>query len=239
MGARAREPVQLTLALSHPASLAREDFMVGPCNAAALDAIERWPDWPGRTLALVGPRGSGKSHLAAIWAARAGARMIAASALDEAAAPAALASGAVLVEDAAAGAVNERPRQHDPLLHSALFHLLNIAREEQGYVLLTAESAPATWTLRLADLASRLRAVPVVTIGPPDDALFRTVLVKLFADRQLTVDEALLVYLERRVERSIVAAQAVVAALDREGLRQQRPVTRALAAELLDATNGG
>lgn len=229
MGARAREPVQLTLALSHPASLAREDFMVGPCNAAALDAIERWPDWPGRTLALVGPRGSGKSHLAAIWAGRAGARMIAASALDEAAAPAALASGAVLVEDAAAGAVNER----------ALFHLLNIAREEQGYVLLTAESAPATWTLRLADLASRLRAVPVVTIGPPDDALFRTVLVKLFADRQLTVDEALLVYLERRVERSIVAAQAVVAALDREGLRQQRPVTRALAAELLDATNGG
>ena len=228
MGARAREPVQLTLALSHPASLAREDFMVGPCNAAALDAIERWPDWPGRTLALVGPRGSGKSHLAAIWAARAGARMIAASALDEAAAPAALASGAVLVEDAAAGAVNER----------ALFHLLNIAREEQGSVLLTAESAPATWTLRLADLASRLRAVPVVTIGPPDDALFRTVLVKLFADRQLTVDEALLVYLERRVERSIVAAQAVVAALDREGLRQQRPVTRALAAELLDATNG-
>lgn len=229
MGARAREPVQLTLALSHPASLAREDFMVGPCNAAALDAIERWPDWPGRTLALVGPRGSGKSHLAAIWAARAGARMIAASALDEAAAPAALASGAVLVEDAAAAAVNER----------ALFHLLNIAREEQGSVLLTAESAPATWTLRLADLASRLRAVPVVTIGPPDDALFRTVLVKLFADRQLTVDEALLVYLERRVERSIVAAQAVVAALDREGLRQQRPVTRALAAELLDATNGG
>lgn len=229
MGARAREPVQLTLALSHPASLAREDFMVGPCNAAALDAIERWPDWPGRTLALVGPRGSGKSHLAAIWAARAGARMIAASALDEAAAPAALASGAVLVEDAAASAVNER----------ALFHLLNIAREEQGSVLLTAESAPATWTLRLADLASRLRAVPVVTIGPPDDALFRTVLVKLFADRQLTVDEALLVYLERRVERSIVAAQAVVAALDREGLRQQRPVTRALAAELLDATNGG
>jgi chromosomal replication initiation ATPase DnaA len=93
--------------------------------------------------------------------------------------------------------------------------------------------------LRLADLASRLRAVPAVTIGPPDDALFRTVLVKLFADRQLTVDEALLVYLERRVERSIVAAQAVVAALDREGLRQQRPVTRALAAELLDLTNGG
>lgn len=228
MGAGAREPVQLTLALSHPASLAREDFVAGPSNAAALDMIERWPDWPARMLALVGPCGSGKSHLASIWAVRAGAQMIAASALDEAAAPAALASGAVLIEDVAAGAVNER----------ALFHLLNIAREEQGYVLLTAESAPATWTLRLADLASRLRAVPVVTIGPPDEALFRTVLVKLFTDRQLTVDEALLVYLERRVERSIVAAQAIVAVLDREGLRQQRPVTRTLAAEVLDAQNG-
>lgn len=228
MGAGAREPVQLTLALSHPASLAREDFVAGPSNAAALGMIERWPDWPARMLALVGPCGSGKSHLAAIWATRAGARTIAASALDEAAAPAALASGAVVVEDTAVGAVNEL----------ALFHLLNIAREEQGYVLLTAQSAPASWTLRLADLTSRLRAVPVVTIGPPDETLFRTVLVKLFADRQLTVDEALLVYLERRVERSLVAAQAIVAALDGEGLRQRRPVTRALAAEILDAQDG-
>jgi chromosomal replication initiation ATPase DnaA len=228
MGAGAREPVQLTFALSHPESLAREDFVAGPSNAAALGMVERWPDWPARMLALVGPCGSGKSHLAAIWATRAGARTIAASALDEAAAPAALASGAVVVEDVAIGAVNER----------ALFHLLNIAHEEQGYVLLTAQSAPASWTLRLADLTSRLRAVPVVTVGPPDETLFRTVLVKLFADRQLTVDEALLVYLERRVERSLVAAQAVVAALDREGLRQRRPVTRALAAEILDAQDG-
>ena len=228
MGARARGPVQLILALSHPESLAREDFVAGPTNAAALEMIERWPDWPARTLALIGPRGSGKSHLAAIWAAHAGAQIVAACALDEAAVPAALSSGAVVVEDVAEGVVNER----------ALFHLLNIAGEEQGHVLLTAQSAPAAWTLRLADLASRLRAVPIVMVAPPDDALFRAVLVKLFADRQLNVDETLLVYLERRVERSLVAAQAIVAALDREGLRQQRPVTRALATEILDAQDG-
>jgi chromosomal replication initiation ATPase DnaA len=190
--------------------------------------VERWPDWPARTLALVGPRGSGKSHLAAIWAERAGARIVAARTLDEAAVPAALSSGAVVVEDVAEGAVNER----------ALFHLLNIAGEEQGHVLVTAQSAPAAWTLQLADLASRLRAVPVVTVAPPDDALFRAVMVKLFADRQLTVDEALLVYLERRVERSLIAAQRIVAALDGEALRQHRPVTRALAAEFLDAQDG-
>ncbi|MGZ8401932.1 MAG: chromosomal replication initiator DnaA [Rhodoplanes sp.] len=228
MGTRARAPVQLTLALDHPESLARDDFVAGPTNAAALDMVERWPDWPARTLALVGPRGSGKSHLAAIWAERAGARIVAARTLDEAAVPAALSSGAVVVEDAAEGAVNER----------ALFHLLNIAGEEQGHVLVTAQSAPAAWTLQLADLASRLRAVPVVTVAPPDDALFRAVMVKLFADRQLTVDEALLVYLERRVERSLIAAQRIVAALDGEALRQHRPVTRALAAEFLDAQDG-
>ncbi|HEX5847325.1 MAG: chromosomal replication initiator DnaA [Rhodoplanes sp.] len=228
MGTRARAPVQLTLALDHPESLARDDFVAGPTNAAALDMVERWPDWPARTLALVGPRGSGKSHLAAIWAERAGARIVAARTLDEAAVPAALSSGAVVVEDVAEGAVNER----------ALFHLLNIAGEEQGHVLVTAQSAPAAWTLQLADLASRLRAVPVVTVAPPDDALFRAVMVKLFADRQLTVDEALLVYLERRVERSLIAAQRIVAALDGEALRQHRPVTRALAAEFLDAQDG-
>ncbi|MGZ8308832.1 MAG: chromosomal replication initiator DnaA [Rhodoplanes sp.] len=228
MGTRARAPVQLTLALDHPESLARDDFVAGPTNAAALDMVERWPDWPARTLALVGPRGSGKSHLAAIWAERAGARIVAARTLDEAAVPAALSSGAVVVEDAAEGAMNER----------ALFHLLNIAGEEQGHVLVTAQSAPAAWTLQLADLASRLRAVPVVTVAPPDDALFRAVMVKLFADRQLTVDEALLVYLERRVERSLIAAQRIVAALDGEALRQHRPVTRALAAEFLDAQDG-
>ena len=228
MGTRVPSPVQLTLALSHSESMAREDFVAGPSNMAALEMIERWPDWPARTLCLVGPLGSGKSHLAAIWAQRSSARIVAASALDEASVPASFATGAAVVEDIAEGDVNER----------ALFHLLNIAVEEQGHVLLTAQSAPAAWTLHLPDLGSRLRAVPVVAVAPPDDALFRAVLVKLFADRQLIVDQALLVYLERRVERSLAAAQAIVAALDREGLRQQRPITRALAAGILDGEDG-
>jgi chromosomal replication initiation ATPase DnaA len=228
MGTRGPSPVQLTFALSHSESMAREDFVAGPSNMAALEMIERWPDWPARTLCLVGPLGSGKSHLAAIWAQRSGARIVAASALDKASVPASFATGAAVVEDIAEGDVNER----------ALFHLLNIAVEEQGHVLLTAQSAPAAWTLRIPDLESRLRAVPIVAIAPPDDALFRAVLVKLFTDRQLIVDEALLIYLERRVERSLVAAQAIVAALDREGLRQQRPITRALAASILDGEDG-
>ena len=99
-------------------------------------------------------------------------------------------------------------------------------------MLITARSAPGGWTVGLRDLASRLRAVPTVALAPPDDALLRAVLVKQFADRQVGVDEGLIGYLASRIERSFAAARAAVAALDREALRQKRPVSRALAAEL-------
>jgi chromosomal replication initiation ATPase DnaA len=174
-------------------------------------------------VVLAGPEGAGKSHLAAIWAQAAGARRISARALDEGKVPAALATGAVVVEDAAPGEFDER----------ALFHLLNLAREDEAFVLLTARTAPAGWSLAIRDLASRLKALPVVTLAPPDEALLRAVLVKLFADRQLAVDESLVGYLVTRIERSFAAARAVVTALDEEAMRQQRPLTRALAAEVL------
>ncbi|MBM3529768.1 MAG: chromosomal replication initiator DnaA [Alphaproteobacteria bacterium] len=215
-------PRQLTLALDHAESLAREDFLEGPSNAAALSLIERWPDWPSRAVLLRGPEGSGKSHLAAIWARASGARTVSPRALAGADVPIALATGALVVENLDRGAFDE----------AALFHLLNLAREERAYLLITARSAPATWRIALPDLASRLRAIPVVALEPPGDALLRAVIVKLFADRQLAVDEGLVGFLATRIERSFAAARAAVAALDREALRLQRPVTRALAAEL-------
>jgi chromosomal replication initiation ATPase DnaA len=214
-------PRQLALALDHAESLAREDFLSGPSNAQALALIDIWPGWPHRTVMLTGPEGSGKSHLAAIWAHAAGARRVAARALDEAAVPRALATGALVVEDLAAGAFDER----------ALFHLLNLAREDEAFVLLTARTALMTVAIR--DLGSRLKALPVVALAPPDDALLRAVLVKLFADRQLAVDESLIGYVAMRIERSFAAARNVVALLDEEAMRQKRPITRALAAEFL------
>jgi chromosomal replication initiation ATPase DnaA len=214
-------PRQLALALDHAESLAREDFLSGPSNAQALALIDTWPGWPHRTVMLTGPEGSGKSHLAAIWAHAAGARRVAARALDEAAVPRALATGALVVEDVAAGAFDER----------ALFHLLNLAREDEAFVLLTARTALMTVAVR--DLGSRLKALPVVALAPPDDALLRAVLVKLFADRQLAVDESLIGYVAVRIERSFAAARDVVALLDEEAMRQKRPITRALAAEFL------
>ena len=219
----ASAPRQLALALSFEESFAREDFLVGPANAAAFDLIDRWPDWPSRVMILVGPDGAGKSHLAAIWAENAGARFVSAGALGHAAVPRELATGALVLEDVRAGAFEER----------AIFHLLNLAREDEAHVLITARCPPSGWGVALPDLASRLRALPTVTLEPPDDTLLRAVLVKLFADRRLAADEALLSYLTNRMERSFAAARRLVDRLDREALRQKRPLTRALAAELL------
>lgn len=214
-------PRQLVLALCHAESFAREDFLSGPSNAVALALVDAWPDWSHRTVMLTGPEGSGKSHLAAIWAQAAGARLIAARALEEASVPAALATGALVVEDLAAGSFEER----------ALFHLLNLAREQEAFVMLTARTPPTT--LAIPDLSSRLKALPVAAIAPPDDGLLRALLLKLFSDRQLAVDEALLGYVGTRIERSFAAARALVALLDAEAMRRKRPLTRALASEIL------
>ncbi len=214
-------PRQLALALDHAENYAREDFLSGPGNEAALRLIDSWPDWPAGAVALVGPEGSGKTHLATIWAAAAGARVISAHALGEPELRSALATGALVVEDAAA-AQDER----------ALFHLLNLAREADASLLLTARTAPATWPVAIRDLASRLRALPVATLHAPDDAMLRALIVKLAADRQLALDESVVRYLSTRIERSFAAARAAVIMLDHEALRQGRPATRALAAEL-------
>src|SRR5690606_3340618 len=180
-------PRQLVLALGHSESFAREDLLAGPSTAAALALIERGPDWPSPVMAVVGPEGSGKSHLAAIWAEMAGARVLAAGLLGEADLPAALVTGALVLEDLDP-AVDER----------ALFHLLNLAREERAHGLVTARIEPAALPVAIRDLASRLRAVPAVELAPPDDALLRALIVKRAADRQLQVDAPVINYLANR-----------------------------------------
>jgi chromosomal replication initiation ATPase DnaA len=217
------QPRQLAFALPHAESLSRDNFLEGPANAEALGLIDSWPDWPNRVMLLVGPEGSGKSHLAAIWAEEAGARSTMAHALTVAAVPGALATGALVVEDLDPATLDER----------ALFHLLNLAREDEAFVLITARVAPAALPVELRDLRSRLRAVPVVDLVPPDDQLFRALIVKFCADRQMSIDESVVGYLASRIERSFAAARQAVELLDTEALRRGRPVTRALAAELL------
>jgi chromosomal replication initiation ATPase DnaA len=214
---------QLVFDLPHRPALEREDFLVSRSNAEAVAFIDSWPSWPSYALALVGPPGSGKTHLAEVWRRTSNAARLAAEALSEASVPSLLSSGALVVEDAPGTQLNER----------ALFHLLNLAREQHASLLLTSTETPAAWNPRLPDLASRLKALPVAALGLPDDDLLRGVLVKLFSDRQIAVDEAVISYLLARIPRALAAARALVAEIDRRALEEKAEVTRNFVARVL------
>lgn len=219
--------LQLTFDLPVRPALGRGDFFVSPANALAVAQIDAG-GWPGGKLLLVGPPGAGKSHLAQVWA-----RETAAEVLDAGALGAGPPDGtAVVVEDAdrIAG---------DRAAETRLFHLHNHVLAGGGRLLITAATAPGRWGLALPDLASRMEATTVAALQPPDDALLAAVLVKQFADRQITVAPSLIPWLVRRMDRSFEAARALVAALDARALSKGGPVTQAMAREVLDSGRAG
>ena len=212
---------QLTLDLAGAPSFARDEFLVSPSNARAHATIEAWPEWPDNALILCGPAGSGKSHLGAIWAARTGATIILPTDLLE---PGAMDLPiAALVEDCDRGAYPE----------AALFHLANLARETNGSVILTARCPPSQWGLQTPDLLSRLRRAPLVAIETPDGGLLRAVIIKLFSDRQIRIEEDVVAYAALHCDQSLEAISVFVAAVDDDALAMGRRITRSLAARTL------
>jgi chromosomal replication initiation ATPase DnaA len=194
--------------------LGRDDFLVAAANEVAVRWLDLWPRWPGHALVLTGPEGSGKSHLASVFASRARALLMAPETL----------GGAALrdrVGDARAVAVDDAERAPEV----ALFHLYNLIVERQGHLLLAAREPPIRWQIALPDLRSRLLGAPLVELAPPDDALLGAVLAKLFADRQLVVGGEVVAYLVARIERSFAAAAAAVDLLDKAALAAQHAIT--------------
>jgi chromosomal replication initiation ATPase DnaA len=214
---------QFVLDLGHRPALGRENFLIAPCNEAAVAWIDRWPDWPGPALALAGPAGCGKTHLAYVWRARSDAALLTRADIKDD--PAAVMDGAscAVIEDA-----------DDEGDDEALFHLFNHVAGQGGSLLFCARSAPARWPVGLTDLKTRLRAVPVAEIGLPDDALLQAVLVKHFTDRQVRVGEGVLRYLVPRMERSFAAAAALAETLDKASLAEGKTVTVPIAKKVME-----
>jgi chromosomal replication initiation ATPase DnaA len=227
MTARVGKPEQLPLEFRHEAASGRDDLVISDPVSAAASIIDRWPDWPSPVVIITGPEGSGKSHLAEVWVRKSGATRV--QAVPDSDAVTSAGEGPVLVEDA----------DRDGFDETELFHLINAVRSAGTNLLITARSWPMAWGVTLPDLASRLKAATTVEIGPPDDLLLSQILLKLFADRQLLLDDKIIAYIVPRMERSLAAAQAIVERLDRLALARGTRINRALAAEVLGSLPQG
>ena len=213
---------QLALEFEPRTALGADDFLVAPCNQDAVAWLDRWPDWPA--LTIHGPAGCGKTHMAHVWRARSGARIVGPAEIAGLIAPG---GGTCWIVDDVSASLDER----------TFLHFFNMVAEGGGHLLMTARTAPARWPIALADLRSRLVAAPAVAVGRPDDGLIGAVLAKLFADRQLSVGAEVLSYLLARMERSFAAAHALVATLDRHALAARRAITIPLAREVMEKLN--
>ncbi|MEM7271222.1 MAG: chromosomal replication initiator DnaA [Pseudomonadota bacterium] len=207
------EQTVLEVTLPRRRAFGRGAFLVSEANLTALTLVESG-DWPGGQLALIGPAGAGKTHLGHVWMELSGAEKIAATDLATGDAPDLVRLGAIILEDADKG-VDE----------AALFHLMNLARAEGARLLLTGATGPSSWRIDTPDLRSRLSALTVARIEPPDEALLRSLLLKHFADRHLIVGERSVNFIMRHVERSAEGVAEIAERLDREALKAARGIT--------------
>ncbi len=214
---------QLALDLPVREDFSAQSLILGPSNAEALAALGRWHDWPRQVLALIGPEGAGKSHLASIWAANSQARIVSARDLQDelASIPA---GQTLVVEDLDQGVSDD-----------ALFHTLNRAAERDiPALLLTARKPPVLWPAQLPDLVSRLRALPHTDLHEADDELLTRLIEKQLADRGVSIHPGVVDYLLPRMERSVADVRRLVERMDKLALAKKSPINRAVAREVLE-----
>lgn len=215
---------QLVFDLPRRTSMSRGDFFVSEANAAAIGLLDAPGTWPNGRLVITGAEGAGKTHLAHVWSDATGAEIIDAAALATADIAGLGSAAHLVIEDIdRLGRAGEEP----------LFHLINLMMEGAGRLLMTARAAPVALPVALPDLASRLQGSGVAALDLPDDALLTQILIKLFADRQINPEPALIPWLVTRLERSFAAAERAVDTIDHAALTEGKNVTRTLAREVL------
>lgn len=216
---------QLPFDLGHRSAYAREDLWVSTANAEAVAWLDKWPAWGAPALILHGPAASGKTHLACVWQKTSGAQPLTPETLLNVEA---LAAPGIIIDDVEKFLGSKEAE-------AALFHLFNRAKEQGGYILLTAASPPRDWNLALPDLKSRLLSVPAAAVGSPDEQTMAVVLAKLFSDRQIFVSQDVVQFILSRIERSFAALRDIADAVDRKALAEKRAVTIPFVREIFQA----
>lgn len=218
---------QIPFDLSHRHAYKREDFWVSDSNRTAISWLDKWPEWPAPALIISGPPASGKTHLLQVWRKETAAKELRWQDLaDEDIDQLIRDTKAVIIDDIS-HAIGDRAQEE------ALFHLYNMMRERNGYLLVAADLPPAEWSFLLPDLKSRLLAAPTVAIGSPDDELMAVILTKLFSDRQIFVSQEVVQFILPRIERSFLAVSQLVDKIDRKALAEKRAVTVPLVREII------
>lgn len=215
---------QLLLDLGGAPSLTREDLIVTPANVAAASLVDIWPEWPGHYAVLIGPKGCGKTHLANIWKDRANAHQLIGGKICDVDLDQAQQGRPILIDGLKLEELNE----------TKLFHLMNAVRNAKSSMLITASTAPEHWPIHTPDLMSRIKLATSITIAEPDDALFAAVVVKLFADRQITIEPTIVDYIVMHTERSLGAANQLVESIDKRALANNKRITKPLVKQVLD-----
>jgi len=211
--------LQLPLDLESGDRYTRDRFIVTTELAAIIGVLQHPDQWLSPHLILLGPPGSGKTHLGHIFAAQTHGRFLTAEEthhLDFAT----LEPVSYVVDDA------------DRASEDALFHLFNHVQKTGKPLVLLTENQPIAWNVQLPDLSSRLGAMRIITLPEPDEDLLVAILNKLFAQRAISPSPDFIDYIVRRMDRSVSAAQKIVTEL--EHYANGRAFNRALAKSWFD-----
>jgi len=194
-----------------------ESFVQSFSNTSALSLVKGHKNWPAPILLLLGPNGSGKTHLGQAWATSVGADVITTpQQIDDC-------SQYAFIDDA------------DKFSALALFNLINKALAgEITALLLTSSHAPRNWPHSLADLSSRLKNVPTAWLDEADEALITAIIRNLFEDAGRSVQQGLVEYIAVRCERSVPALRKIVMYLESQARADKVDLTKAYAARVLN-----
>ena len=213
---------QLILDLRTLPSMGRKDYYVSKSNEDAVAWIDKWPGWPAFGLVVVGPSGAGKTHLASVLKHFSNGILVKNSDIGEKNILELSSNNCLILEDID---VN--------LSEANLLHLFNFLLENNSKIMITSKIPIKKLSIKLADLKSRLLSLSQVNLGLPDDTLLSRVIIKQFSDKGVKIDMEVVNYLLRRMDRSFLSANGLVAKIDFASIQSSRKITIPFVRELL------